>query len=157
MNCKFKKFPLSCLDAIHKLFLLYLSKNHYIISSSFFILPTDVIFQKFNIFKGFDILHNINIIIALTNLTFKEPLGRSRMNIESMKAKKRVVKLITIVILIFTICWLPLQVKVILQWLRDFSRALIYTTFSFSRNTKWNNGVFSSIRRNISLFHFITH
>ena len=42
---------------------------------------------------------------------FQDPLGRSRQNLESMKAKKRVVKLITIVILIFTICWLPLQVK----------------------------------------------
>ena len=94
----------------------------------FFKLLTSFYIAKFYISKGFDVLNNsisvylyytytlyhiyyICHALTLTNLTFKEPLGRSRMNMESMKAKKRVVKLITIVILIFTICWLPLQVS----------------------------------------------
>ena len=110
MNCKFQKFPL--LPGCYSLAVPALSLKKSLYNFLFFFYSANSCYiSKFNIFKGFDILHNINIIILLTNLTFKEPLGRSRMNIESMKAKKRVVKLITIVILIFTICWLPLQVS----------------------------------------------
>ena len=88
------------------------------------------------------------------HLTFKEPLGRSRMNIESMKAKKRVVKLITIVILIFTICWLPLQVSHTSVSAGFLSGALICTTFPRSRNSLNEIMGFSHPLREI-LVHFI--
>ena len=95
-------------------------KNHYIISSSFLFSQPRFIFHilKVLIYCTIAQYDFISLYISqyctptiTTNLTSQEPLGRSRMNIESLKAKKRVVKLITIVILIFTICWLPLQVN----------------------------------------------